>query len=154
MASARILAVVSILACIAVAAQAETPTATTRAAQPAKEAAAMSARYVEIVSEEMDALIGLYAGMHGLDFGPPVAEMGQARIATREDGTVLGIRKPLAAHETPIMRTYLGVADIAQAVKAAEAAGAMVAYPPTKQGEWGTFAIVIHGGVQHGLWQK
>ena len=31
--------------------------------------------------------------------------------------------------------------------------GAIVAYPPTRQGARGTFAIVLHAGVQHGLWQ-
>jgi len=114
----------------------------------------MTERYVEIVSDDTEGLIGLYHGMHGLDFGPPVPEMGQARIATCEDGTRVGIRAPLAEHEQPIMRTYLGVHDIERAVKAAEAAGAVVAYPPTAQGKWGTFSIVIHGGVQHGLWQR
>ena len=32
--------------------------------------------------------------------------------------------------------------------------GAIVAYPPTRQGQRGTFAIVIQGDVQHGLWQR
>ena len=66
----------------------------------------------------------------------------------------MGIRKPLAAHEQPIIRTYLAVDDIQQAVKKAEDYGAMIAYPPTRQGQRGTFAIVIQGGVQHGLWQR
>ena len=52
------------------------------------------------------------------------------------------------------MRAYLAVDDIARAVNAAEEAGAVTAYPPTRQGQRGTFAIVIHGGVQHGLWQR
>jgi predicted enzyme related to lactoylglutathione lyase len=66
----------------------------------------------------------------------------------------VGIRKPLAAHEQPIVRTYLAVEDIQRAVKKAEDSGAIVAYPPTQQGQRGTFAIVIHGDVQHGLWQR
>ena len=119
-----------------------------------EEAKAVSVRYLEIVTDDVEGLVALYSGMHGLTFGPPVAEMGQARVATRADGTQVGIRKPLAAHETPIVRTYVAVDDIQRAVKAAEEAGAMVAYPPTKQGAWGTFSIVIHGGVQHGLWQR
>jgi hypothetical protein len=40
------------------------------------------------------------------------------------------------------MRTYLAVGDIQQAVKKAEEQGAMVAYPPTRQGKRGTFALV------------
>jgi predicted enzyme related to lactoylglutathione lyase len=92
--------------------------------------------------------------MHGLSFGPPDPDLGQARVATRADGTLVGIRKPLAAHEQPIVRNYLAVEDIQQAVKQAEEHGAIVAYPPTPQGQRGTFAIVIHGDVQHGLWQR
>ena len=70
------------------------------------------------------------------------------------DGSIVRIRAPLADHESPIMRTYVAVEDIAQAVKAAEARGALIAYPPTKQGGAGTFAIFIEGGVQHGLWER
>jgi predicted enzyme related to lactoylglutathione lyase len=52
------------------------------------------------------------------------------------------------------VRTYLAVEDIQRAVEKAEDSGAIVAYPPTRQGKRGTFAIVIHGDVQHGLWQR
>ena len=48
----------------------------------------------------------------------------------------------------------LVVDDIEQAVKNAEAQGAVIAYPPTRQGARGVFAIVIQGNVQHGLWQQ
>jgi hypothetical protein len=49
------------------------------------------------------------------------------------------------------MRTYLAVEDIHQAVKKAEECGATIAYPPTRQGNQAILAIVIHGGVEHGL---
>ena len=114
----------------------------------------MGVHYLEIVSNDMDALCALYERVHGLSFSQPEPDMGQARVATRADGTLVGIRKPLAAHETPIMRTYLAVEDIQRAAQEAEAAGALIAYPPTRQGKWGSFAIVIQGGVQHGLWQR
>ncbi|MGN6362830.1 MAG: VOC family protein [Thermomicrobiales bacterium] len=52
------------------------------------------------------------------------------------------------------MRTYLAVEDIHHAVQQAEDAGAIIAYPPTRQGQRGAFAIVIHGGAEHGLWQR
>lgn len=110
--------------------------------------------YLEIVSNDVDTLTALYQRMHGLSFGPPDPDLGQARVATGADGTLVGIRKPLAAHEHPLMRTYLAVEDIQQAVKEAEDQGATIAYPPTRQGERGTFAIVIQGGVEHGLWQR
>lgn len=114
----------------------------------------VTVHYLEIVSNDADALTALYQRMHGLSFGPPDPELGQARVATRADGALVGIRKPLAAHEQPIMRVYLAVEDIQQAVKAAEEHGATIAYPPTRQGNRGTFAIVIQGGVEHGLWQR
>jgi predicted enzyme related to lactoylglutathione lyase len=114
----------------------------------------MAVQYVEIVSNDVDTLMALYQHMHGLSFGPPDPDLGQARVATRTDGTLVGIRKPLAAHEQPIMRTYLAVENIEHAVKRAEDSGAMIAYPPTRQGQRCTFAIVIQGDVQHGLWQR
>jgi predicted enzyme related to lactoylglutathione lyase len=114
----------------------------------------MTVHYLEIVSDDVDAVTALYQRVHGLAFGPPDPDLGQACVATRADGTLVGVRKPLSAHEHPIVRTYLAVDDIHQAVKAAEAHGALVAYPPTRQGPRGTFAIVIQGDVQHGLWQR
>jgi predicted enzyme related to lactoylglutathione lyase len=114
----------------------------------------MAVHYLEIVSNDVDNLTALYQRVHGLSFGPPDADLGQARVATQADGTLVGVRKPLAAHEQPIMRTYVTVEDIQQAVKRAEDSGATVAYPPTRQGQRGTFAIVIQGNVEHGLWQR
>jgi predicted enzyme related to lactoylglutathione lyase len=114
----------------------------------------MSTCYLEIVSEDVDNVAAFYERVHGLSFGPPDPDLGQARVATRTDGALVGIRKPLAAHEQPIMRTYFAVDDIQQAVKKAEGAGATIAYGPTRQGQRGTFAIVFQGGVQHGLWQR
>ena len=114
----------------------------------------MAVHYLEIVSNDVDMLAGLYQRMHGLSFGPPDPDLGQARVATQADGTLVGIRKPLAAREQPIMRTYLAVEDIEQSTKKAEACGATIAYPPTRQGNHGTFAIVIQGDAEHGLWQR
>ena len=86
----------------------------------------MAVRYLEIVSNDVDTLTALYQRMHGLAFGPPDADLGRACVATRTDGTLVGIRKPLAAHEQPIMRTYLAVENIQQAVKKAEDSGAII----------------------------
>ena len=52
------------------------------------------------------------------------------------------------------MRMYIAVKDIEQAVREAEESGAMIAYPPTRQGNQGTFASVIKGDLEHGLWQR
>lgn len=111
-------------------------------------------QYLEIVSDDAEALVGAYQRVHGLSFGPPDPDLGHARVANRADGALVGVRKPLAAHEHAIMRCYLAVEDIQQAVKEAEASGATIAYPPTRQGHHGTFAILIQGGVEHGLWQR
>lgn len=114
----------------------------------------MAAYYLEIVNNDVDGLVRLYEQMHGLSFGAPDPDLGQARVATRADGGLVGIRKPLAAHEQAIVRTYLAVDDIHAAAKQAEAAGAVIAYGPAPQGTRGTFAILLHGDVQHGLWQR
>jgi glyoxylase I family protein len=111
-------------------------------------------RYLEIVTDDPDGTCSAYARVHGLTFGPADAALGQARVAIRSDGGLVGIRRLLAAHERPITRTYLEVPDIHDAVAKAEAAGAQIAYPPTEQGKRGTFAIFILGGVEHGLWER
>ena len=65
--------------------------------------------------------------IHGLQRRADRVTAHYARVATLEDGTVVGVRPPLAAHEDPIVRTYLAVEDIQQAVKQAEAGGALIA---------------------------
>jgi predicted enzyme related to lactoylglutathione lyase len=110
--------------------------------------------YVEIVSGDVDAQCAALERVHELSFGPPVADLGQARVAEAPDGSLIGVRAPLAEHERPIIRTYLKVEDITRAVQEAETAGAVIAYPPTRQGETGTWAIYILGDVQVGLWQR
>lgn len=114
----------------------------------------MTVQYLEIVSHDTDAPMELYQLVHGLSFGPPEPDLGHARVATCADGTLVGIRKPLATHEEPIVRSYIAVDDIQRAVTAASENGAVVAYPPTRQGNHGTFAILIQGTLQHGLWQR
>ena len=114
----------------------------------------MLVHYVEIVCRDVAAQCAALERVHGLSFGPAVADLGQARVAEAADGSLIGVRAPLAEHEQSIIRTYLAVDDIARAVKDAEAAGAEVAYPPTRQGDTGTWAIYVLGGVQMGLWQR
>ena len=110
--------------------------------------------YLEIVCPDVAAQCAAMERVHGLSFGPAVADLGEARLAKAADGSLIGVRAPLAAHEQPITRTYLEVADIAKAVKEAEAAGGQIVYPPTKQGDTGTWAIYFLGDVQIGLWQR
>jgi predicted enzyme related to lactoylglutathione lyase len=110
--------------------------------------------YLEIVCRDVAAQCAALERVHGLSFGPPVADLGQARVAEAADGSLIGVRAPLAEHEAPIIRTYLEVEDIAFAVQEAAAAGGVVAYPPTRQGDTGTWAIYVLGDVQIGLWQR
>lgn len=114
----------------------------------------MGVHYLEIVCRDVPAQCAALKRVHGLSFGPFVADLGQARVAEAPGGTRIGVRAPLAEHEQPIIRTYLAVDDIARAAKEAEAAGAVIAYPPTRQGDTGTWAIYILGDVQMGLWQR
>ena len=113
----------------------------------------MHVHYLEIVCEDVDAQGAARERVHGLSCGPPGPDLGQARVADQTDGSRVGVRAPLAEHEQPIVRTYAAVEDIGRAIQDAEAAGGMVAYPPTKQGDTGTWAVYILGGLQHGLWQ-
>lgn len=114
----------------------------------------MAVHYLEIVSNDVDTLTGLYERVHGLSLSAPGPDLGRARVARQAGGSLVGIRKPLAVHEQPVMRTYLAAEDIQQAIRDAEKSDATIAYPPTRQGTQGTFAIVIQGGVEHGLWQS
>lgn len=114
----------------------------------------MRIHYVEIVCREVAAQCAALEQVHGVSFGPPLADLGQARVAGAPDGSLVGVRAPLAEHEEPTMRTYLEVEDIAKTIQTAETAGAMIAYPPTKQGDTGTWAIYVLGEVQIGLWQR
>lgn len=114
----------------------------------------MRVHYLEIVCHDVGEQCAVMEKVYGLSFGPAVAELGQARVAETADGSLVGVRAPLAEHEKPIIRTYFEVEDIASVVEEAQAAGAMIAYPPTQQGDTGTWAIYILGEVQFGLWQR
>ncbi len=114
----------------------------------------MRVHYLEFVCRDVAAQCAALEQVHGLTFGPAIADLGHARIAEASDGSRIGVRAPLAEHEQPIVRTYLEVDDIARAVKQAESAGAVIAYPPTQQGDTGTWAIYILGDIQIGLWQR
>jgi predicted enzyme related to lactoylglutathione lyase len=66
---------------------------------------------------------------------------------------MLGIRAPLRPTEKPVVRPYMLVKDIKASVASAAKAGAVIAMEPTEIAGHGQFAIVIHGGIESGLWQ-
>ena len=115
----------------------------------------MQVHYLEIVTPSVQDTCEVLAKTHGVEFGEPIAEFGNARTAPLSDGGRIGVRAPMRESEQPVVRPYLLVSDIEAAVKTAEAAGATVAIPSMEMpGGHGTFAIYILGGIEHGLWQR
>ncbi len=113
----------------------------------------MQLQYLEIVTTDVDAVCATYAQLHGVTFGAGDPGLGGARTAQLPSGGLLGVRAPMHETETPVVRPYLLVDDIEAATAAAVAAGAEIAHPPMAIPGHGTFAIVIQGGIHHGLWQ-
>ena len=113
----------------------------------------MQIHYLEIVTEEVDAVCAAYAAANGVQFGGPDTGLGNARTAALPGGGMVGVRAPMHETETPVVRPYWLVDDIEAAVAAVVEAGGEVAHPPMKIPGHGTFAIYIHGGIQHGFWQ-
>ena len=114
---------------------------------------AVRIHYLEIVTTGVDAACALYSQMHGVTFGEADQKLGGARTANLASGGMLGIRAPLRPTEKPVVRPYVLVEDIKASVAAAAKSGAEIAMPPTEIAGYGEFAIVIHGGIESGLWQ-
>ena len=111
-------------------------------------------QYLEIVTPDVDTTCQALAAMHGVTFSEPDPSMGGARTAPLVGGGRIGVRGPLRANEDPVVRPYMLASDIEAAVKTAADAGGEIAMPPMEiPGESGKFAIYLHGGIQHGLWQ-
>ncbi len=110
-------------------------------------------QYLEIVTPDVDAACTLYSLMYGVMFGDADQSLGGARTAELDGGGMLGVRAPLRDTETPVVRPYVLVDDISAAVSAASEAGAEIAMMPTEIADYGQFAVVIHGGIESGLWQ-
>jgi predicted enzyme related to lactoylglutathione lyase len=117
------------------------------------EPAAPRVQYLEIVTPEVDATCATLAELHGVTFGDPVLEFGNARTAALAGGGKIGVRAPMRETEEPLVRTYLLVDDLDAAAQSAADAGAQLALPPMEIPGHGKFAIYIQGGVEHGLWQ-
>jgi predicted enzyme related to lactoylglutathione lyase len=79
--------------------------------------------------------------------------LGGARTAKLADGGLIGVRGPLRESELPVVRPYWLVADIHAAIAAIEKAGGQLALPPMPVPGFGTCAIYLQGGNDHGLWQ-
>lgn len=113
----------------------------------------MKVHYLEIVTRDVDGVCAAYAAAGGLEFGEPVAALGNARTAPLPGGGKVGVRAPMHETEDPVVRPYWLVDGITEAVAAVTAAGGEIAHPPLEIPGHGTFAICILGGNHHGLWQ-
>jgi len=114
----------------------------------------MKIHYLEVVTNEVEAVSAAYVAANGVQFSEPDVGLGGARTATLRGGGLVGIRQPMHEMEHTVVRPYWLVEDIEAAVAAAVDAGAEVAHPPMEIPGHGTFAIYTQGGVQHGLWQN
>lgn len=124
------------------------------AAPAPKEEKAVNVHYLEIVTPDVDATCAALEKLHRVKFGKPDAVLGNARTAALDGGGRIGVRGPMRASETPVVRPYVLVSDIEAAVAAATAAGGEIALPPTEIPGQGRFAIYIQGGIHYGLWQR
>lgn len=113
----------------------------------------MKVHYLEIVTEEVDAVCETYAQLHGVTFGEADPGLGNARTAAFANGGMVGVRAPMHESEEPVIRPYLLVNDIEAAIASAVECGGEVAHPPLEIFGKGKFAIYIQGGLHHGLWQ-
>lgn len=113
----------------------------------------MQVQYLEIVTNNVEAVCAAYSAASGAKFGEPVAELGNARTTALVGGGLVGVRAPLRDTEDPVVRPYWLVADIEAAVANIVQAGGEVAVPPTEIPGRGTFAIYLQAGNDHGLWQ-
>ena len=112
--------------------------------------AAMKIQYLEIVSPDVDAICKTYEQLHGVKFGEPDANLGNARTAKLPNGGLLGVRAPLRDTEEPIVRPYFLVEDIEASVSKAADSGAEIALPPMELPGHGRCAIFTQGGAEHG----
>jgi len=88
----------------------------------------MTPHYLEVVTEDVDAVCAAYEAVHG-------------------------VSGPLRPGEAPVVRPYWRVLDVEAALTAAAAKGAVIAMAPTDMPGRGRFAIYIQGGVDHGVWE-
>lgn len=116
--------------------------------------ASIAIEYLEIVTPDVEATCANLSAIHGVVFSAPIPELGNARIAKLGTDGRLGVRAPLGEEGAPVVRPYLRVDDIYQAIDDAEASGATFAMRATEIPDQGKFAIYFLDGVQYGLWER
>ena len=121
---------------------------------PQLEEKTLNVHYLEVVTPSVNETCDALAKTHGVVFGDPIAELGNARTANLDGGGRIAVRGPMHDAEKPAVRPYVLVEDIKAAIETAEAAGATVMVPPMALPGQGTIAIYTLGGIEHGLWQQ
>jgi len=112
-----------------------------------------SIHYLEIVTKDVKSMCDLYNESFGWNFQPEIPELGNARVAKLQDGSLCGIRAPMSPTEKPIMRMYLRVSDIAASVEKVSQQGANILLEHLEIPGHGIIAIYEIGGIEKGLWQ-
>ena len=113
----------------------------------------MHVHYLEIVTLDVDAVCKSYESFAQVHFGACDPGLGNARTASLADGSMIGVRLPMADWEAPIVRPYYLVSNIDHALERIVESGGEIAHPPLDIPGHGTFAIYILGDNNHGLWQ-
>ncbi|CAB9518687.1 expressed unknown protein [Seminavis robusta] len=114
----------------------------------------MKIEYLEMVTPDVDALCKIQATIHGIEFGDPVPNLGNARTAKMANGGVIGIRGPMRPDESPVTRSYMLVQDLPKAMAAAKEVGAEIAIESMDLPGHGKIGMFIQGGIECGLWQN
>ena len=117
------------------------------------ETRAVLIQYLEVVTPNVAATCKALENVNGVNFGAPVAALGNARTAALRGGGMVGVRAPMRETEQPVVRPYVLVEDITAAIQKVQAVGAEIALSPTEIPGLGKCAIYILGGIQHGFWQ-
>lgn len=109
--------------------------------------------FLEIVTPDVEAVCRLYGEAYGWQFEDAKPELGNAFVATLPGDSLCSIRAPRHEQETPIVRTYVRVADIEAAVKTAAELGAEILLELMEIPGHGKIAIYRHGGIDQGIWE-
>lgn len=134
------------------AASTQSPAASAEAQEATKEKA-MLVQFLEIVTSDVDTTCKVLGKVHGVTFGEPVAELGNARTTALKNGGRISVRAPLSEQDMTIVRPYMLVDDIEAAIQSADTAGAEFMMRATEIPGQGKFAIYSLAGTQFGLWE-
>ena len=112
----------------------------------------MQIHYLEIVTQNVDAVCAAYEKSTGAQFCAPEELLGNARVADIAGGRI-GIRAPMHETETPVVRPYFLVDDVENTLENVVKTGGEIIHAPLEIPGFGKFAIYVQGGNQLGVWE-